>query len=142
MSNYTILKMFENPRRGRQARNFTTNAPKILDLKSSSEQIFSRKLPLENCRWNLQHSRFFFGNKKLVFTVQDKWHYRSTPFFPIHVQLGKTTDLQQKCVKCKTINWINGRHEPYVCFFSYSRPPRPRSQINMTDCGLERYIVF
>ena len=38
--------MFENPRRGRQARNFTTNAPKILDLKSSSEQIFSRKFPL------------------------------------------------------------------------------------------------
>ena len=25
---------------------FTTNAPKVLDLKSSSEQIFSRKLPL------------------------------------------------------------------------------------------------
>ena len=38
--------MFENPRRGRQARSFTTNVPKILDLKSSSEQIFS-----ENCRW-------------------------------------------------------------------------------------------
>ena len=38
--------MFENPRKGRQARNFTTNASKILDLKSSSEQIFSRKLPL------------------------------------------------------------------------------------------------
>ena len=38
--------MFENPRRGRKARNFTTNVPKILDLKSSSEQIFS-----ENCRW-------------------------------------------------------------------------------------------
>ena len=36
--------MFENPRRGRQARNFTTNVPKILDLKSSSEQIFFRKL--------------------------------------------------------------------------------------------------
>ena len=36
--------MFENPRRGRQARNFTTNVPKILDIKSSSEQIFS-----ENC---------------------------------------------------------------------------------------------
>ena len=46
MGNYTILSMFENPRRGRQARNFTTNAPKTLDLKSSSEQIFSRKLPL------------------------------------------------------------------------------------------------
>ena len=46
MGNCTILWMFENPRRGRQARNFPTNAPKILDLKSSSEQIFSRKLPL------------------------------------------------------------------------------------------------
>ena len=46
MGNYTILSMFENPRRGRKARNFTTNAPKILDLKSPSEQIFSRKLPL------------------------------------------------------------------------------------------------
>ena len=38
--------MFENPRRGRQARNFTTNVPKILVLKSSSEQIFSRKFAL------------------------------------------------------------------------------------------------
>ena len=35
--------MFENPRRGQQARNFTKNVPKILDLKSSSEQIFSEK---------------------------------------------------------------------------------------------------
>ena len=38
--------MFENPRRGRQAKNFTTNVPKILHFKSSSEQVFS-----ENCRW-------------------------------------------------------------------------------------------
>ena len=38
--------MFENPRRGRQARNFVTNVPKILDLKSSSEQICFRKLSL------------------------------------------------------------------------------------------------
>ena len=46
MGNYTIFQMFENPRRGREARNFTTNVPKILDLKSSFEQIFS-----ENWRW-------------------------------------------------------------------------------------------
>ena len=42
--------MFENPRRGRQGRNFTTNVPKILDFKSSSEQIFSenrRRVPLK-----------------------------------------------------------------------------------------------
>ena len=38
--------MFENLRRGRQARNFATNIPKILDLKSPSEQIFFRKLSL------------------------------------------------------------------------------------------------
>ena len=38
--------MFENPRRGRQGRNLTTKVPKILDLKSSSEQIFAK-----NCRW-------------------------------------------------------------------------------------------
>ena len=41
MGNYNIFWMFENPRKGRQARNFTTNVAKILDLKSSFEQIFS-----------------------------------------------------------------------------------------------------
>ena len=49
--------MSENPRRGRQARNFTTNVPKILDLKSSSEQIFFRKLSLgapEDKTWKTQ----------------------------------------------------------------------------------------
>ena len=46
MGNYTILQIFENPRGGRQARSFTANVPKILDLRSSSEQIFS-----ENWRW-------------------------------------------------------------------------------------------
>ena len=40
--------MFENPRRGRQARNFTKNVQKILDLKKSPEQIFSK-----NGRWVL-----------------------------------------------------------------------------------------
>ena len=46
MGKFTIFYLFENPRRGMQARNFTTNVPKILDLKSTSEQIFSRKLSL------------------------------------------------------------------------------------------------
>ena len=46
MGNYMIFEGLENPRRGRQARNFTTNVPKILDLKSSCEQIFSK-----NRRW-------------------------------------------------------------------------------------------
>ena len=46
MGNYTTFLMFENPRRGRQARNSTENDPKILDLKSSSEHIIFRKLSL------------------------------------------------------------------------------------------------
>jgi len=46
MGNYTMFEKFENPRRGMQARNLTTNVPKILDLKSSFEQTFSK-----NCRW-------------------------------------------------------------------------------------------
>ena len=46
MGNYTISEGVENSRRGRQARNLTTNVPKILDLKSSSEQIFTK-----NRRW-------------------------------------------------------------------------------------------
>ena len=46
MGNCTIFLKFENPRRGRQARNLSENDPKILDLKSSSEQIIFRKLSL------------------------------------------------------------------------------------------------
>jgi len=46
VGNFTIFFFFVNPRRSRQARNFITNVPKILDLKSSSEQIFFRKLSL------------------------------------------------------------------------------------------------
>ena len=59
MGNYTNFGGFENPRRGRQARNLKTNVPKILDLKSSSEQIFSKI-----CRWvpltltDLDYSRY------------------------------------------------------------------------------------
>ena len=60
--------MFENPRRGRQARNFTTNAPKILDLKSSSEQIFSRKLPLGALDCTLNMSKSWANHKARTFT--------------------------------------------------------------------------
>ena len=46
MGKYTIFLMFQNPRRSRQARNFTENDPKILDIKLSSEQIIFRTLSL------------------------------------------------------------------------------------------------
>ena len=57
--------MFENPRRDRQARNFTTNVPKILDLKSSSEQIFS-----ENYRWVPLINAQFYEYLKLLKAAQ------------------------------------------------------------------------
>ena len=53
--------MFENPRRGRQTRNFTTNVPKILDLKSSSEQIFS-----ENCLFDNWWSSLLSTQKETI----------------------------------------------------------------------------
>ena len=53
--------MFENPRRGRQARNFGKNVPKILDLKSSSEQIFSEG------RWFSLLSLFLLRPLQLVY---------------------------------------------------------------------------
>ena len=64
MGNYTIVLKFENPRRGRQARNFSENDSKILDLKSSSEQIIFPKLSLgapERC--------FLSGEKKELFAI-------------------------------------------------------------------------
>ena len=63
MGNYTIFWMFEIPRRGRQAGNFTTNVPKILDLKSSSKQIFSK-----NCRW-VPLTALVFHNQFLVINL-------------------------------------------------------------------------
>ena len=58
--------MFENPRRDRQARNFTTNVPKILVLKWSSKQIFSRKLPLGDPESTLVQMAFYSNKYALL----------------------------------------------------------------------------
>ena len=63
--------MFENPSRGMQATNFTTNVRKILDLKSSSEQIFS-----ENWRW---------------VSLTDTWIFQF-PF--LHIERGTDTEIK------------------------------------------------
>ena len=83
MGNYTILYMFENPRRGRQARNFTTNAPKILVLKSSSEQTFSRKLPLGAPDTSSRMANRLFSNVltnlfNLKYCLNEKLEHRKT----------------------------------------------------------------
>ena len=78
--------MFENPRRGRQARNFITKVPKILDLKSSSEQIFS-----ENWRWvpliklRGQHVAFY-GSKRITIFRSVKINF--TLAFIFSIQTG------------------------------------------------------
>ena len=73
MDNYTIFLNFENPRRGRQATNLSENDPKILDLKSSSEQIIFRKLSLGAPEYKLLRTpaveidnslQFFFLSKQ------------------------------------------------------------------------------
>ena len=66
MGNYTIFYMFQKPRRGRPARNFTKKVPKILDLKSSSEQIFS-----ENWRWVPLTNHFQSSNKPNIGELND-----------------------------------------------------------------------
>ena len=96
--------MFENPRRGRQARNFTTNAPKILDLKSSSAQIFSK-----NWRWvPLRYFSVYrrWGTKK-CFTKGIKTLYCNSVGFcslffciPIRIEIEKFIDC---CAF--SINW-------------------------------------
>ena len=54
--------MLENLRRSRQAINFTTNVPTILDLNlSQSEQIFS-----ENWRWVPLFSKYSQYYEKLL----------------------------------------------------------------------------
>ena len=64
--------MFENPRRSRQARNFKTNVPKIVDLKSSSQQIFS-----ENWRWvPLWCTSQFSGQTSPNWYGSDPPHYK------------------------------------------------------------------
>ena len=91
MGSYSIFEMFENPRRGRQARNLTTNVPKILDLKSSSEQKFSK-----NCRWVLEYlcmfSLSFTASRAAPFPWYSAGGRKKTVLFPAHYQ-GKEASL-------------------------------------------------
>ena len=62
--------MFENPRREREERNFGKNVPKILHLKSSSEQIFSfRKLSLGAPDKNRRRTRVELSSSVLLQTL-------------------------------------------------------------------------
>ena len=78
--------MFENPRRGRQARNFTENDPKILDLKSSSEQI------ILHCRWVALHKQ---SNVLTGPAERLKRHSRNNirNFYPFELKVCRMVEL-------------------------------------------------
>ena len=88
--------MFENNRRGRQARNFTTNVPKILNLKSSSEQIYS-----ENCRWvPLKHHHQQF-KKKFISNICCKAH---GTWMEVNEMKGKSSSIvHEVCLPTKRL---------------------------------------
>ena len=97
--------MFENPSRGRQARNFTTNVPKILDLKSSSEQIF-----FENWRW-VPLTRVSLGSlsnnvfERRTLTGSGLFSFFDGSFAQIFSQIASIT-----VKKLRNTNFISPRH--------------------------------
>ena len=85
--------MFENPRRGGQARSFTTNVSKLLDLKSSSEQIFFRKLPLgasETKKLKTPHTEI----RNRVHTGRTEQELTATPLEPLN-KVGEKTEASE-----------------------------------------------
>ena len=99
--------MFENPRRGRQARNFTTNVPKILVLKSSSEQIFSPKLPLGAPGF----SQLIPAAGNFKNNAQETYVYVSEPIWFCHLHVISLLSLSSIAIegeylaKLGKINW-------------------------------------
>ena len=110
--------MFENPRRGRQARYFTTNVPKILDLKSSSNRYFP-KIDV-GCPWLVYHDchNHFAGSVSDV----SYCHFNVKPFlmrFYLHFIINLHKEVPTKLVACvaSVSNWVIARH-----FFFCSLP--------------------
>ena len=113
--------MFENPRRGRQARNFTTNVPKILDLKSSSEQIFS-----ENCRWVPLHFVYVLlldtseMSYELSFTRQNRDDYLKVPWTsPVNILTATM--------------WIKTSADTLLTLFTFGRTDVEMIQFNLQN---------
>ena len=77
--------MFENPRRGRQARNFTKNVPKILDVKSSSEQILgnlrttTKFTTTTSVDWDKTGTRTSVSAGKRILKMQSTGRSTTTP---------------------------------------------------------------
>ena len=109
--------MFENPRRSRQVRNFTTNVPKILDLKSSSEQIFFRKLSLgapDVCLTKRRPERFCWSvRKRFIFP---KGYPKVIPLTSVTVRW-----LDWKTYRKQLTETCNRKHVTELCQFDKER---------------------
>ena len=105
MDNYTIFYIFENPGRGRQSRNFTTNVSKILDLKLSSEQI-SPEIDV-GCPW--RHSE----HKASHFYFVKKWNsgrmYRVFSYILSRLANSKSNEVPQSHVCLWSSKDLTGR---------------------------------
>ena len=142
--------MFENPRRGRQARNFTKSVPKILDLRSSSEQLFSEKwrwVPLKS-----QTKTPPCTDKKPPST-QASFHLNGEIITSLTAKLSKTQRLliiqwcsfTPKNIDCnsmirrfwiimfvKLFGWIHYLKSTKKPSFSFSRIPFKRPLMNLS----------
>ena len=89
--------MFETPRRDKEARNFTTNVPKILDLKSFSEQISLGSpniLPVPyqmNSGCSKDEVNFNPGLKNMQLEPSTKHSYNNPDFFYLFVDFSMRT---------------------------------------------------
>ena len=90
----------------------------------------------------LQQSRFFSGIKNLYSRFTINGIIAVLRFFLFMSNLAKQQIFSRNVSNVTQLIGSMGDMDRTSVFFSYSRPPRPRSQINMTDRGLERYIVF
>ena len=117
--------MSENPRRGRQARNFITNVPKILDLKSSSNRYFP-KIDV-GCPWLVYHDchNHFAGSVSDV----SYCHFNVKPFlmrFYLHFIINLPKEVPTKLVACvaSVSNWVIARHSFFLLSSQLSRRTR------------------
>ena len=127
-NNIYIYNINIGSRRGTQARHLTTNVPKILDLNSSSEQIFSK-----NCRWvplTISPIRDFQGNdlpKFIEFSIEKPccciWdrHGGRKPkeTFVIELSYKSVTSSHEELINIKYFFWYK--------FCSDSKIPQDKS---------------
>ena len=136
----------------RKRQTWNTLSSFLHDVKSSkftsetTEKLYRNGLAgivtFQTVKQNLQQSRFFSGIKNLYSRFTINGIIAVLRFFLFMSNLAKQQIFSGNVSNVTQLIGSMGDMDRRSVFFSYSHPPRPRSQINMTDRGLERYIVF